>query len=85
LIPAEEARGGAEKGEVFASGAEFFVGLRKRGHGVMMKQQKDLWNVFLAGRVEFFSNRIVPARSPFQKQEALILAKAEFREQFIKR
>jgi hypothetical protein len=34
---------------------------------VMMKQQKDLWNVFLAGRVEFFSNRIVPARSPFFK------------------
>jgi hypothetical protein len=54
LIPAEEACGGAEKGEVFAPGAEFFVGLRKRGHGVMMKQQKDLWNVFLAGRVEFF-------------------------------
>jgi hypothetical protein len=28
LIPIEEARGGAEKGEIFASGAEFFVGLR---------------------------------------------------------
>ena len=54
LIPAEEARGGAEKGEVFASGTEFFVGIRKRGHEVMMKQQKALWNVFLAGRAEFF-------------------------------
>ena len=28
LIPAEEACGGAKKGEVFASSAEFFVGLR---------------------------------------------------------
>jgi hypothetical protein len=28
LIPAEEACGGAEKGEVFTSGAEFFVGFR---------------------------------------------------------
>ena len=28
LIPTEKACGGAEKGEVFASGAEFFVGLR---------------------------------------------------------
>ena len=50
MIPAEEARGGAEKGEVFASGTEFFVGFRERGHGLMMKQQKDLWNVFLASR-----------------------------------
>jgi hypothetical protein len=50
LIPAEEARGSAEKGEVFASGAEFFVGIGKWGHKVMMKQQKDLWNVFLASR-----------------------------------
>ena len=50
LIPAEEACGGAEKGEVFASGAEFFIGFRERGHGKMMKQQKALWNVFLAGR-----------------------------------
>jgi hypothetical protein len=47
LIPAEEACGGAEKREVFASGAEFFVGLRERGHAGMMKQQKALWNVFL--------------------------------------
>jgi hypothetical protein len=50
LIPAEEARGGAEKGEVFASGAEFIVGIRERGHGVMMKQEKALWNIFLASR-----------------------------------
>jgi len=85
LIPAEEASGGAEKGEVFTSGAEFFVGIGKRGHGVMMKQEKVLWNVFLAGRVEFFSNRIVPARSPFLKQEAQNLAEAEFGEQFSKR
>lgn len=42
LIPAEEACGGAEKGEVFASGAEFFVGIRERGHGAMMKQEKAL-------------------------------------------
>ena len=47
LIPREEAGGGAEKGEVFASGAELFVGFGERGHGKMMKQQKDLWNVFL--------------------------------------
>jgi hypothetical protein len=50
LIPAEKACGGAEKGEVFASGAEIFVGIGKRGHGVMMKQEKALWNVFLASR-----------------------------------
>jgi hypothetical protein len=54
LIPAEEAGCSAEKGEVFASGSEFFVGIRERGHGAMMKQLKDLWNIFLAGRVEFF-------------------------------
>ena len=47
LVPREEACGGAEKGEVFASGTEFFVGLRKRGHAGMMKQQKVRWNVFL--------------------------------------
>ena len=50
LIPAEEAGCGAEKGEVFASGTEFFIGFGERGHGKMMKQQKALWNVFLAGR-----------------------------------
>ena len=50
MIPAEEARGGAEKGEVFTSGAEFFIGFGESGHGKMMKQQKALWNVFLAGR-----------------------------------
>jgi len=50
LIPAEEACGGAEKGEVFASSAELFVGIGKRGHSVMMKQEKALWNVFLARR-----------------------------------
>ena len=47
MIPAEEARGGAEKGEVFTSGAEFFVGLRKRGHAGIMKQDDTSWNVFL--------------------------------------
>ena len=50
LIPAEEASGSAEKGEVFASGTEFFVGIRERGHGAMMKQEKALWNIFLARR-----------------------------------
>jgi hypothetical protein len=50
LIPAEKACGSAKKGKVFASSAEFFVGIGKRGHGVMMKQQKALWNVFLASR-----------------------------------
>jgi len=50
LIPAEEACGRAKKGEVSASGSEFFVGIGKRGHGVMMKQEKALWNVFLARR-----------------------------------
>ena len=47
LIPAEESSGSAKKGEVFASGTEFFVGLRKRGHAEMMKQQTVRWNVFL--------------------------------------
>jgi hypothetical protein len=47
LIPAEEAGCSAEKGEVFTSGTEFFVGIREREHGVMMKQQKALWNIFL--------------------------------------
>jgi hypothetical protein len=50
LIPAKEACGGAEKGKVFASGAEFFVGIGKRGHVKMMKQEKALWNIFLARR-----------------------------------
>jgi hypothetical protein len=50
LIPAEEASGSAEKGEVFAASAEFFVGIRERGHGAMMKQQKVRWNVFLVRR-----------------------------------
>jgi hypothetical protein len=52
LIPAEKARGGAEEGKVFSAGAEFFIGLGKRGHEVMMKQHKVLWNVFLAGQFE---------------------------------
>jgi hypothetical protein len=47
LVPAEEACGGAEKGKIFASGAEFFIGLRRWGHGVMMKQDDTSWNVFL--------------------------------------
>jgi hypothetical protein len=47
LIPAQKACGGAEKGEVFTSGAEFFVGFRKMGHAVMMKQDDTSWNVFL--------------------------------------
>jgi hypothetical protein len=50
LVPAEEACGSAKKGEVFASGAKFFVGIGKRGHGMMMKQEKALWNVFLVRR-----------------------------------
>jgi hypothetical protein len=50
LIPAKEACGSAKKGEVFTSGAEFFIGFGERGHGKMMKQQKGLWNIFLAGR-----------------------------------
>jgi len=50
LIPAEEACGGAKKGKVFASGAKFFVGIRERGHGAMMKQEKAIWNVFLVRR-----------------------------------
>jgi hypothetical protein len=50
LIPAEKACGSAEKGEVFASGAEIFVGIGKRGHVRMMKQEKALWNVFLVRR-----------------------------------
>ena len=49
LIPAEKACGSAKKGEVFASGAEFFVGLRERGHAGMMKQDDTSWNVFLSG------------------------------------
>ena len=50
LIPAEEAGCSAEKGEVFASGTEFIVAIRERGHGAMMKQEKALWNIFLARR-----------------------------------
>ena len=50
LIPAEEACGGAKKGEVFASGAEFFIGFRKRRHTGMMKQDGASWNIFLARR-----------------------------------
>jgi hypothetical protein len=47
LIPAEETRGGTEEGQVFAAGAEFFVGLRERGHAGIMKQDDTSWNVFL--------------------------------------
>jgi hypothetical protein len=47
LIPAEQAAGGAKKGEIFPAGAEFFVGVRKRGHAGMMKQDGTSWNVFL--------------------------------------
>jgi hypothetical protein len=47
LIPAKETGGGAEKGQVFAAGAEFFVGFGKRGHSGMMKQDDTSWNVFL--------------------------------------
>jgi hypothetical protein len=52
LIPAEKPRGGTKEGKVFAPSAQFFVGFGKRGHGGMMKQQKALWNVFLARLVE---------------------------------
>ena len=47
MIPAEEASCSAEKGKVFASGTEFFVGFRKMGHVGMMKQDDTSWNVFL--------------------------------------
>jgi hypothetical protein len=47
LIPTEKTCGGAEEGQVFAAGAEFFVGLRKRGHEGIMKQDDTSWNVFL--------------------------------------
>jgi len=47
LIPAEEACGSAEKGEVFTSGTEFFIGFGEMGHGKMMKQDDTSWNVFL--------------------------------------
>jgi hypothetical protein len=40
LIPGQEAACGAKKSQIFASGAEFLVGLGKRGHVGMMKQQK---------------------------------------------
>jgi hypothetical protein len=50
LIPAEEACGGAEKGEVFASGTKIFVGFREGRHERMMKQEKALWNIFLVRR-----------------------------------
>ena len=67
MIPREEAGGGAEKGEVFTSGAEFFVGIGKRGHGVMMKQEKVLLNVFLAGREEFFVKQDRACKIPIFK------------------
>jgi len=47
LIPSEQAASGAKEGEIFAAGAEFFVGVRKRGHAGMMKQDDTSWNVFL--------------------------------------
>lgn len=47
LVPREKAGGGAKEGEVFTAGAKFFVGLRQRGHGGMMKQDDIPWNVFL--------------------------------------
>ena len=71
MIPREEAGGGAEKGEVFTSGAEFFVGIGKRGHGVMMKQEKVLWNVFLAGREEFFVKQDRACTIPIFKNRKL--------------
>jgi|GEM_PF-5459802 len=71
LIPAQKAGGGAEKGEVFTSGAEFFVGIGKRGHGVMMKQEKVLWNVFLAGREEFFVKQDRACTIPIFKNRKL--------------
>ena len=67
LIPAQKACGGAEKGKVFASGTEFFIGFRERGHGLMMKQQKVLWNVFLAGREEFFVKQDRACKIPIFK------------------
>jgi hypothetical protein len=47
LIPREEACGGTEKGDVFASSSEFFISIRKGGHAGMMKQDDTSWNVFL--------------------------------------
>jgi hypothetical protein len=47
LVPSEQAAGGAKEGEIFPAGAEFFVGVRKRGHAGMMKQDGTSWNVFL--------------------------------------
>ena len=47
LIPSEQAAGSAKEGESFPAGAEFFVGVRKRGHAGMMKQDDTSWNVFL--------------------------------------
>ena len=47
LVPSEQTAGGAKEGEIFPAGAEFFVGVRKRGHAGMMKQDGTSWNVFL--------------------------------------
>ena len=47
LVPSEQTTGGAKEGEIFSAGAEFFVGVRKRGHAGMMKQDDTSWNVFL--------------------------------------
>lgn len=47
LVPSEQAAGGAKEGEIFPAGAEFFVGVRKRGHAGIMKQDHTSWNVFL--------------------------------------
>ena len=47
LVPSEQAAGGAKESEIFPAGAEFFVGVRKRGHAGMMKQDGTSWNVFL--------------------------------------
>jgi hypothetical protein len=71
LIPAEEAGCSAEKGEVFTSGAEFFVGIRERGHGAMMKQQKGLWNVFLVRGGEFLVKTDRACTIPISKTGSL--------------
>jgi hypothetical protein len=49
LVPSKQAAGGAKEGEIFPAGAEFLVGVRKGGHGGMMKQYCTSWNVFLRG------------------------------------
>jgi len=45
LVPAEEAAGGAEQGQLPSPGAQFLVGFRQSGHSGILGQENIPWNV----------------------------------------